>query len=303
MNAPVRSPATFRLSADVGGTFTDVAAFDETSGELRLGKTLTTHERLVSGIETGIEKAGSHFRQSKLFLHGTTIAINTILERKGARCALLTTQGFRDIYEIGRVNRPESYNLFFEKHEPLIGRDLRFEIVERMDAEGHVLIPLDEDSVRRAIAAAMVQDIEAIAILFLHSYRNPAHEQRVKAMVQKDYPDLFVTASHELSQEYREYERTSTAAANAYVGPRVRHYLSEMNEHLDEGGFDGTFLIVQSTGGLFDIDDARASCIRMLESGPAAGVVGAKALCDSIGMRKRHRLRHGRHDRQGRRDP
>ena len=142
-----------RLSADVGGTFTDVAAFDEKTGELRLGKTLTTPERLVSGIENGVGKAGREFAAARLFLHGTTVAINTILERSGARCALLTTQGFRDIYEIGRVNRPESYNLFFRKHTPLIDRDMRFEIMERIDAQGTVLIPLDEEQVRATVAA------------------------------------------------------------------------------------------------------------------------------------------------------
>src|SRR5918993_2026413 len=138
-----------RLAADVGGTFTDVACFDEQTGGFRLGKTLTTPGRLVDGIEQGVEKAGVGFGAARLFLHGTTVAINTILERKGARCALLTTQGFRDIYEIGRVNRPESYNLFFEKHAPLIDRDMRFEIMERIDAQGAVLIPLDEEQVRK----------------------------------------------------------------------------------------------------------------------------------------------------------
>ncbi len=274
-----------RLSADVGGTFTDVAAFDETTGELQLGKTLTTPARLVDGIESGVAKAGANFRAARLFLHGTTIAINTILERTGAPCALITTQGFRDIYEIGRVNRPESYNLFFRRHEPLIERDLRYEIRERVDSQGKVLIKLDEDQVRAAVADAVSQGVQAVAILFLHSYRNPAHEQRVKAIIEESHPQLFVTASHELSQEYREFERTSTAAANAYVGPRVRRYLGEMGEHLEAAGFGGEFLIVQSTGGLFGVDEAQSACIKMLESGPAAGVIGTKALCDSIGLR------------------
>src|SRR6266849_1307952 len=153
-----------------------------------------------------------------------------------------------------------------------------------MDAHGRVLIELDEDQVRAAVADAVRQGVEAIAILFLHSYRNPAHEQRVKAIIEASHPQLFVTASHELSQEYREFERTSTAAANAYVGPRVRQYLGEMGEHLAGAGFDGDFLIVQSTGGLFGVEEARSACIRMLESGPAAGVIGTKALCDSIGL-------------------
>ena len=274
-----------RLSADVGGTFTDVAAFDETTGELRLGKTLTTPTRLVTGIENGVTKAGAQFRAARLFLHGTTVAINTILERTGATCALLTTQGFRDIYEIGRVNRPESYNLFFRRHEPLIERDLRYELSERMDSQGKVLIKLDEDAVRAAVADAVGRGVEAVAILFLHSYRNPAHEQRAKAIIAESHPDLFVTASHELSQEYREFERTSTAAANAYVGPRVRRYLGEMGDHLDAAGFAGEFLIVQSTGGLFGAKEAQSACIRMLESGPAAGVTGTKALCDRIGLK------------------
>jgi N-methylhydantoinase A len=281
VNVPLRDSA-IRLSADVGGTFTDVAAFDETTGALKLGKTLTTPQRLVTGIENGVGKASSRFAAARMFLHGTTVAINTILERSGAKCALLTTQGFRDIYEIGRVNRPESYNLFFEKHAPLIDRDLRFEIMERMDSQGTVLIPLDEAQVLAVARNAVGQGVQAIAILFLHSYRNPAHEQRAKAIVEKEFPGIFVTASHELSQEYREYERTSTAAANAYVGPRVQTYLTEMEAHLADAGFTGNFLIVQSTGGLFDVGDARQSCIRMLESGPAAGVVGTKALCDKL---------------------
>ncbi len=273
-----------RLSADVGGTFTDIAAFNERTGEFSLGKTLTTPARLVDGIATGVRKAGTTFADARLFLHGTTVAINTILERSGAKCALLTTQGFRDIYEIGRVNRPESYNLFFQKHQPLIERALRFEIRERVDAQGNALIKLDEDQVRRIVEDLVRSGIDAIAILFLHSYRNPAHEQRAKAIVQEMCPGLFVSASHELSQEYREFERSSTVAANAYVGPRVRNYLSGMNTHLGEANFDGTFLIVQSTGGLFDVDEARDSCIRMLESGPAAGVIGTKILCDAMGF-------------------
>src|ERR1700761_5164316 len=139
MSVAEMSPTTgVRLSADIGGTFTDVAGFDEATGELLLGKTLTTPSRLADGIETGVEKAGSSFVKTNLLLHGTTVAINTILERKGARCALLTTQGFRDSYEIGRINRPQAYDLFFQKHEPLIARALRFEITERMDAQGQI---------------------------------------------------------------------------------------------------------------------------------------------------------------------
>ena len=252
---------------------------------MRLGKTLSTPARLVEGIQTGVEKAGASFDAARLLLHGTTVAINTILERKGARCALLITQGFRDVYEIGRINRPEAYNLFFRKHEPLIERALRFEIRERVDFQGKLLIELDEEQVRQAAKAAVAAGVQAIAILFLHSYRNPDHEKRAKQLIEQDHPQLYITASHELSQEYREFERTSTVAANAYVGPRVKTYLEELRARIEEKGFTGSFLIVQSNGGLFDVEEAKRSCIRMLESGPAAGVIGTKALCDSIGLR------------------
>ena len=275
---------TVRLAADVGGTFTDIAAFDEATGALSLGKTLTTPQRLADGIDAGVAKAGTAFDAARLFLHGTTVAINTILERTGARCGLLTTMGFRDIYEIGRVNRPESYNLFFQKHVPLIPRALRREIRERIEASGRVLIPLDEAELRAAADALVAEGVEAIAILFLHSYCNPEHERCAKELIAAAHPQLFVTASHELSQEYREFERTSTTAANAYIGPRVHRYLGEMTEHLAASRFPGRLLIVQSTGGLFDVAEARRACIRMLESGPAAGVIGTQALCEAAGI-------------------
>ena len=234
---------------------------------MSLGKVLTTPAKLVEGIHAGLDSAGGTFADTELFLHGATVAINTILERTGARCALLTTRGFRDIYEIGRINRPESYNLFFKKHEPLIARALRFEIAERVDWQGRVLIPLDDAEVLAAAAAAVGRGAQAIAILFLHSYRHPEHELRAKRLIEEKYPDLFVTASHELSQEYREFERTSTTAANAYIGPRVRAYLGQLKDHIESERFGGTVLMVQSNGGLFDLTEAQQSCIRMLESG------------------------------------
>ncbi len=273
-----------RIAADVGGTFTDVAVFDERSGALRLGKTLTTPKRLVDGIENGVARADSVFSDAALFLHGTTVAINTMLERTGARTALVITAGFRDIYEIGRVNRPEAYNLYFRKHKPLVPRALRYEVHERVTAAGEVLKPLDEAELERLVPILRREGVEALAILFLHSYRNPAHELQAKRYFAEHCPDLFITVSHELSQEYREFERASTTAANAYVGPRVSHYLAEIDEHLERSGFPGTFLVVQSTGGLYDGERARRECIRMLESGPAAGVIGTQVLCAAIDL-------------------
>jgi N-methylhydantoinase A len=275
-----------RVAADVGGTFTDIAVFDETSGRIRLGKTLTTPERLITGMNNGVEKASARFSDARLFLHGTTVAINALLERKGAKTALLTTKGFRDIYEIGRINRPEAYNLFFRKHRPLIERALRIEIDERVDAAGDVMRPLRDAEIQDAAAKLRDDGVEAVAILFLHSYANPEHEIRATKALRDLLPGVFVTASHELSQEYREFERTSTVAANAYVGPRVKTYLEDTTQFLEDAAFGGKFLIVQSTGGLYDADQASHECIRMLESGPAAGVIGTRELCAGIGIRQ-----------------
>lgn len=240
-----------RIAADVGGTFTDVAVFDEASGGIRLGKTLTTPNSLIEGMNHGVGKAGADFADARLFLHGTTVAINALLERKGAKTALVTTKGFRDIYEIGRINRPEAYNLFFRKHRPLVERALRVEVDERMDAAGEVLRPLIDTEVEAVARRLKEEGVEAVAILFLHSYRNPDHEIRARDILGRMMPNAFVTASHELSQEYREFERSSTVAANAYIGPRVTQYLSEADRVLADVRFGGKFLIVQSTGGLW----------------------------------------------------
>jgi N-methylhydantoinase A len=278
-------PRTKRLAADIGGTFTDVAALDEATGKLLLGKTLSTPRRLISGITTAVRDAGTTFADANLFLHGSTIAINTLLERSGARTALLTTRGFRDAYEIGRINRPDAYNLFFKKHVPLVERALRYEITERMTAKGDILLPLDEASVHRACDAMIEEGIEAVAILLLHCYTNPVHEIKVSEIVKSRLKNVFVTSSHELSQEYREFERCSTTVANAYIGPRVSGYIAEIESQIREDDFRGSFLIVQSTGGLYECAQAQEQCVRMLESGPAAGVIGAQVLCRELGLR------------------
>ena len=276
--------SSLRIAVDIGGTFTDMAAFDESTGKLLFGKALSTHGQLVDGIQDTIDSAKIDWRDGHLFLHGTTIVINTLLERNGANTALLITEGFRDIYEIGRVNRPDAYNLFFNKHQPLVKRSLRFEVAERLRADGSTHKPLDEAAVRELAKELRGQNVEAVAVLLLHSYRNPAHEQRVKQILQEEIPGAFVCASHELSQEYREFERVSTAVANAYVGPRVSEYLGQLEDHLSGKGFAGDFYIVQSTGGLFPVEHAKVGCVRMLESGPAAGVIGAQAICAQLGM-------------------
>ena len=274
-----------RLAADIGGTFTDIALFDDKTGQLTFSKALSTPDRLVDGITAGVLKAGSDYASANLFLHGSTIAINTILERTGAKTALITTDGFRDVYEIGRINRPDAYNLFFQKHKPLIERALRFEVKERVRADGEVVTPLDEAGLAGINEKLQDLGIEAAAIMFINCYANAAHEMRAEALLAKRHPRMFVTASHELSQEYREFERCSTVAANAYIGPKVRRYIGEIDEHIRKAGFGGSFLIVQSTGGLYESEQAQSQCVRMLESGPAAGVIGTQSLCQRLGIK------------------
>jgi N-methylhydantoinase A len=276
--------ANIRLAADIGGTFTDIAVFDDKSGRLVFGKALSTPQHLVEGISAGVEKAESDYASANLFLHGSTIAINTVLERTGAKTALITTEGFRDVYEIGRINRPDAYNLYFQKHKPLIERALRFEVKERVRADGEVLIPLDEQTLIALGDHIDKLGMDAVAIMFINGYANPAHEARAKELLTRRHPRLFVTASHELSQEYREFERCSTVAANAYIGPKVRGYIGEIDRHIRKAGFRGSFLIVQSTGGLYESGQAQTQCVRMLESGPAAGVIGTQALCRTLGI-------------------
>jgi len=277
--------ANIRLAADIGGTFTDIAVFDDKSGRLTFGKALSTPERLVDGISAGVEKANSDYRAAGLFLHGSTVAINTILERTGAKTALVTTEGFRDVYEIGRINRPDAYNLFFQKHVPLVERALCFEVKERVRADGEELIALDEQGLAALGDRLDKLGIEAVAIMFINSYANGEHEARAKAILSKRHSGMFVSASHELSQEYREFERCSTVAANAYIGPKVRRYVGEIDDHIRKAGFHGSFLIVQSTGGLYENVQAQTQCVRMLESGPAAGVIGTQALCHTLGIK------------------
>jgi N-methylhydantoinase A len=281
---PQSNSVSLRLAADIGGTFTDVAAFDQKNKRLLLGKSLSTPRAMVDGIESGVAKAGTAFSEAGLFLHGSTVAINTMLERTGAKTALVTTRGFRDVYEIGRINRPDAYNLFFQKHAPLVPRERCYEVTERLFADGRVHKPLDEAELHALADVFLREKIEAVAILFLHCYRNAAHELRAKQILQERLPGVFVSASHELSQEYREFERCSTVVANAFIGPRVQRYLTEIGERITGVGFKGTFLVVQSTGGLFELDKARSECIRILESGPASGVIGTQALCHALGL-------------------
>lgn len=273
-----------RAAVDIGGTFTDVVVFDEARGGLVLAKTLSTPAELARGVLEGLTKAAVRFEEVSGLIHGSTVVVNAIIERRGAKTALVTTRGFRDVYEIGRINRPESFNPRFRKHRPLVPREDIFEVTERMLADGSVRTPFDEQEAREVARIIKEEGFEAVAVLFLHSYRAPEHELRMCEILLEANPDLFLSASHELSREYREYERTSTVAANAYVGPKVSQYLSDLERRLHDHRFSGSLMIMQSNGGLSDVEMARRQCVQMMESGPAGGVVGTMGLCELLDL-------------------
>jgi N-methylhydantoinase A len=261
-----------------------VVVFDEAKSDLSLAKTLSTPAELARGVLDGLIKAAVRFDQTETLIHGSTVVVNAIIERQGAKTALVTTKGFRDVYEIGRINRPESFNPRFRKHRPLVAREDIFEVTERMLADGSVRTPFDEMEAREVARIIKDEGFAAVAVLFLHSYRAPEHELRMRDILLETEPNLFVSVSHELSREYREYERTSTVAANAYVGPKVSQYLGDLERRLKQNKFAGNLMIMQSNGGLSDVEMARRQCIQMMESGPAGGVVGTMALCETLDL-------------------
>ncbi|TNC20212.1 hydantoinase/oxoprolinase family protein [Amycolatopsis alkalitolerans] len=272
-----------QIAADIGGTFTDLTAVDA-RGVFSTAKTLTTPHDHAEGVLNGLEELGADLPGTELFLHGSTIAINTVLQRVGARTALITTEGFRDVYEIGRGNRSEPYNLFFGKPDPLVRRRLRREVRERVLADGSLRTPLDVDGAKALIEDLRATGVESVAVCLLHSYANPEHELRLGLLLEQLWPEAYVTLSHQIMREYREYERTSTTVLNAYVGPVVSRYLDSLAGRLAARGFRGRLLIMQSNGGIMSVESARRAPVRMMESGPVAGVIGAAALAGRLGL-------------------
>ncbi len=270
------------IGVDIGGTFTDLVAHDE-SGKLWHSKTLTTPEDQSKGIMECIVKAGVSLAEVELILHGSTVAINTVIERKGAKTALVTTKGFRDVYEIGRGNRHEGYNLNFQRPRPLIPRHLRYEVTERVNSSGQEIAPLEEMEIQELIQKLKAQNIASVAICLLHSYVNSTHEKSVGNLIQSGYPEAYITLSHETMREFREFERTSTTALNAYVGPIVVRYINNLVTKLREDGFNGNLLLMQSNGGAMSEQAAKKLPVSMMESGPVAGVTGAAKVGLALG--------------------
>jgi len=281
--------ATARIGVDVGGTFTDLVLHDQARDLVATGKLLTTpddpSEAIIAGIERLLSETGLTTADLHSIVHGTTLVTNTVIERTGARIGLLTTAGFRDVIEIGRETRYDLYDLFLEAPPTLVPRHRRLEIAERIDSDGQVLLALDEAAVRDAVRRLVEEEgIEALAVGFLHSYRNGRHEQRVAEIVHELYPSLPLSLSSRVAPEIREFERISTACANAYVQPLMRRYLDRLEAKLASLGFRGRLLIMLSGGGIASVRDAKDYPIRLIESGPAAGAMAASFIARLAGL-------------------
>ncbi|HEX5109212.1 MAG TPA: hydantoinase/oxoprolinase family protein, partial [Vicinamibacterales bacterium] len=264
---------------DVGGTFTDVLVLDGESGVIRTAKVPTTRhdhgEGMLAGLAaTGLLESGTSTDATMVLIHGTTVGTNAILERTGARCGLITTRGFRDVLELGRRTRPHAYGLA-GNFEPLIPRDRRLEVTERIDAAGQVMLPLAEDEVRDAVEHLLAAGVEAIVIHFLHSYANPAHERRASEIARELWPDGCISAGSAILPEVREYERGTTAALNAYIQPLVSRYLERLERRLHSEGRHDELLVMQSSGGTMAAALVREHAIQTALSGPAACALAA----------------------------
>ncbi|OIQ62690.1 hydantoinase/oxoprolinase family protein [Neomoorella thermoacetica] len=272
-----------RVATDIGGTFTDLVYLDEDTGRVGVAKTDTTPPEFEQGVINAIKKAGLTETGINFFVHGTTVIINALTERKGAKTGLITTKGFRDVLELGRSNRADIYNVYYKKPVPFVPRYLRLEVEERINYKGEVLVPLKEDDVRRCIAQFKKEDVEAIGICFLHSYANPEHERRCAEIIRREWPEVDITVSHEISKEWREYERTSTAVLNSYVQPVAARYIDSLDRELNKLQVSNRRYIMQSNGGTTSFARAKEAPINMVESGPVAGVFGAATLGKLIG--------------------
>jgi N-methylhydantoinase A len=271
--------ASYRLGIDIGGTFTDFCLLEEHSGRVLIAKVPSTpahpSEAVVRGIAQFTDRHGIAAGSVNYFVHGTTIGVNTLLERKGARTGLLITQGFRDILSLGRSRLPDIFDLLVEKPQPLVPRRLVREIPERVAFSGEVVCPLDVSDVVQAARELIGEGAEAITITFLHSYRNPAHEQAAKRAVVEAFPQVYVCISSEIWPQIREYERTLVSAVNAYIGNKMRSYFVALQSEVSTTGLEATLLSTKSNGGVMTAMSARDTPVETLSSGPASGAIGA----------------------------
>ena len=273
-----------RVASDIGGTFTDLTYLDEETGEVGMMKAPTTPANFAEGVVETLRQAALSASDTNFFVHGSTVIINALTERKGVKTGLLTTKGFRDVLEIGRANRPDIYNMYYTKPEPFVPRYLRLEAKERINYKGEVLEPLSKEDVREAVQRFKEEGVEAIAVCFLHAYANPSHEIECGEIIKELAPDIPLTLSHQITQEWREYERSSTAALNSYVHPIARHYLDNLEEDLSKMGMrQETLHVMQSNGGSATFETGKRAPINLVESGPVAGVIGAAYIGQLVG--------------------
>lgn len=266
--------SSFTVGIDVGGTFTDLLAIDPASNAVKLAKVPTTVDNQAIGFMAALAAAGLDPSALQAVVHGTTTTTNALLERKIARVGLITTKGFRDVLELGRRTRPQPYGLR-GTFTPVIDREVRLEVPERMDADGNILVPLDEAAVADAATRLLAAGCEAVVVHFLHSYINPAHERRAAEIVRGIWPNAYVTAGHAILSEYREYERGVTAAVNAAVQPVLDRYLSRLRQELSAKGFDRDLLVMQGNGGTISSQLIAEAAVNTVMSGPASGVMAA----------------------------
>lgn len=277
------SAANTRVAIDVGGTFTDVVELDPETGLLRFDKVPTTPSEPTRGVLDAFATVASGVGRVGMFTHGTTLGLNALLTRTGARTAVVGTKGFRDVYLLGRTDRRTNYDIKYRPPTPLLQRYDTFEVDERSLFDGFVHRPLDIADAERVAAEIADRGYDSVAVAFLHSYANPEHELQMREVLARVAPEVVITLSHELSREYREYERTSTAVLDAYVKPIVRRYLAQLENDLAATGFTGRFLMTRSGGGSMTATTAREQPVSLILSGPAGGVIGAAALSKVIG--------------------
>ncbi len=272
-----------RVASDIGGTFTDLVYLEETTGKMGVGKASTTPKNFAEGVVETINRAELKVSDTNFFVHGSTIVINALTERKGAKTGLITTKGFRDVLEITRANRPDLYNMYYIKPRPFVPRQYRLEVTERVNYKGDELVSLNEKEVKEAVEYFKKEKIETIAVCFLHSYANPNHERRCGEILRSLIPDIPVTLSCEITQEWREYERTNTVVLNSYILPTTRHYLDNLEKNLSQMGMRKVYHVMQSNGGTATFEVGKRAPIYMVESGPVGGVIGTAVIGKLIG--------------------
>lgn len=274
----------WKIGTDVGGTFTDLVAIDE-SGAIRVSKVPSTPPRFEGGVVAVIREAGMDRGAARVLCHATTVSTNALLTRTGAKTAVIATAGFRDVIEIRDGSREEYYDILWDPPAPLVPRHDRLEVRERVDYAGAIVEPLVEDDVRAAARVLQAREVEAVAVALLHAYANPAHEQRVREILLEELPGIYVAISSEVLPEPPEYVRTSTTVANAYVGPVLRRYVERLQDAIDAGGYAEDLVIMHSGGGTMTPGSATRIPIRTASSGPAAGVLAAAAIAEATGRR------------------